>query len=293
MYIFSALFTLSLLLLIIALIILIPKRTRNVGKKASIVFLTTTILLYFIASKENIYPNDEPGTITKAQYQSLKEDMSKNEIQEKLGKPNEKDDDINEWDYKIVDGSTITSKTVSLHFDPSDKLELKLDDDYFNPNKKTEEDNTNTDEQKKTNFDYEISSEVSVEDSVGKTVNWNGDSKDVIRDVQVKGKKDESKYITLKLNAPMNLTKNMIETQVNKNTLKIVKSIVEDPNFDSEIKNITFFWYLPLTDSYGKDKEDVAYKITLKNSTIDKLNLDNLTNIQLNSVADEYQVLFK
>ncbi|RIJ64120.1 hypothetical protein [Rummeliibacillus sp. POC4] len=267
-----------------------PKVLKIIGTIILLIIISVVTITILFSNK---YPNDEPGTITKAQYQSLKEDMSKNEIQEKLGKPNEKDDDINEWDYKIVDGSTITSKTVSLHFDPSDKLELKLDDDYFNPNKKTEEDNTNTDEQEKTNFDYEISSEVSVEDSVGKTVNWNGDSKDVIRDVQVKGKKDESKYITLKLNAPMNLTKNMIETQVNKNTLKIVKSIVEDPNFDSEIKNITFFWYLPLTDSYGKDKEDVAYKITLKNSTIDKLNLDNLTNIQLNSVADEYQVLFK
>lgn len=269
-------------------------------KMRKILKIIGTIILLIIVSIIAIvilfgdkYPNDEPGTITKSQYQSLKENMSKNEIEEKLGKPDKKDDDINEWDYKIIDGSTVTSETVSLLFDPSDKLDLKMDGDYFNPNKKSEENNTNTEEQEKTNFDYEISSEVSVEDSVGKTVNWNGDSKDVIRDIQVKGKKDESKSITLKLNAPMNLTKNMIQTQVNKNTLKIVKSIVEDPNFDSEIKTITFFWYLPLTDSYGKDKEDVAYKITLKNSTLDKLNLDNLNNIQLNAVADQYQVLFK
>lgn len=261
MYIFSALFTLSLLLLIIALIILIPKRTRNVGKKASIVFLTTTILLYFIASKENIYPNDEPGTITKAQYQSLKEDMSKNEIQEKLGKPNEKDDDINEWEYKIINGSTITNNTVTLHFDPSDRLDLKMDGDYFNPNKKATKVEMDNEKQIDSEEDDKDLVQYDTEDIINSFVDENFKSGTELTELELNdnmGTKKKNDYIALvhmKMDRVYSAKSGFNWIDKYSNYLA-----AELANHDNNISELVIFWTMP----QFADKDYNVAKYTLK-----------------------------
>lgn len=81
---------------------------------------------------------------------------------------------------------------------------------------------------------------------------------------------------------------------VNEDTLKITKALMEDStSLDFKKDSITYFWYLPLTDKYGKTSSSEAFKISLENATLNKIDYKHLSNVDLPSVADQYNVLYK
>lgn len=138
MWVFSILFLISLLVTIVGLIMLIPKKTREKGKRIAIGFLIICLVSYVAARfGGNSYPNDEPGTITKSEYKEIKEGMSKDEVKNILGDPHKDNKDVNEWDYIGINGVEKNAE-VSFSFDPEDKLELKLDGGLIQKDKNTE-----------------------------------------------------------------------------------------------------------------------------------------------------------
>lgn len=127
MWVFSILFLVSAIVLIVGLIMLISKRTRQKGKIIATSFLALSVIFYSVSRfGGNDYPNDKPGTITKGEYKQIKEGMSKDQVKDILGEPDSKNDDINEWNYIGIDGEK-PDAIVSFEFDPGDNLELKLD----------------------------------------------------------------------------------------------------------------------------------------------------------------------
>jgi outer membrane protein assembly factor BamE (lipoprotein component of BamABCDE complex) len=289
MWIFAVLFLISGLITIVGLLLLIPNKTRKTGKKITTIFLCISLICFFLDKfSGNDYPNEEPGTITKAQYKQIKEGMTKEKVKEILGDPHTEDKDINEWIYIGIDGVEENAK-VSFLFNPEDKLEIKLDGGLLH---KIEDAPVTVE---KNNEDYAYFVQFAIEDTIGEKVDWNGKKKNTVREVEVNdnmGKQDGSKLILIRLNAPISATNNAIKKKVNEATLKISKVILDDINLDFEKDSITFFWYLPLTDSYGNTKEDTAYKISLEKDTLSKINFDDIQNVDLPAIADQYNVLF-
>lgn len=127
MWVFSILFLVCALVLIVGVIMLIPKRTRQKGKIIAISFLILSVIFYGISRfSSNNYPNDEPGTITKSQYRQLKEGMTKDEVIKLLGDPASEDADVHEWDYRGIDG--VSSGATAMLFFDGDTLSSIVDD---------------------------------------------------------------------------------------------------------------------------------------------------------------------
>ncbi|RID87088.1 outer membrane protein assembly factor BamE [Peribacillus asahii] len=289
MWVFSVLFLLSGLITIVGLFLLIPKKTRTKGKQISIGFFLVCLVSYAIAPEKS-YPNDEPGTITKAQYKQIKDGMTKDKIINILGEPHSKDDDINEWEYSGINGVEKKSY-ASFHFDPDDKLEFKLEGGLLSKIETTDASTNDV----PANEDYTYDIEFAIEETIGENVNWDDESKDVVKKVEVNdniGKNDGSKLILVHLNGPIALTGSGVRQKVNEQTLEIAKALTQDDSLDFEIDSITYWWYLPLTDSYGKTKEKTAYKISLERDTLENINYEDLAYVDLPTIANQYNVLF-
>ena len=263
--------------------ITLKKIALFVGAPILFIVLLLSCILILFGEKT---PNEEPGTITKAQYKKLKEGMTKEDVKEMLGSPDVDDQDIQAWDYKGINGVGEDAK-VTLFFDDN-KLSSIMDDGLT---KRIDTSNTNLEE----TDDPEFSTEFAIEEAVGETVEWDDETLDVVDQVEVNdnyGKNDGSKLILAHLNAPVSLTSNLTKKTVQKQTLEIAKEIKESTTLDFEVDSITYFWYLPLTDVAGNTKRKLAYKIQLERDTLDNLNYDSLNSIDLPAIADQYNVMF-
>lgn len=138
----SIAFLIGALITAIGLLLLIPRKTRVLGKKISKIFIVVCILGFVLSKLSgSSYPNNQPGTITKAQYKQIKEGMTKDEIKDILGEPHTDNKDINEWEYIGIDGKT-KNAIVTFEFDPDDKLDLKLDGGLLHSNDDTKKSST-------------------------------------------------------------------------------------------------------------------------------------------------------
>lgn len=287
-------FILGALLTIFGLILLIFNKTRALGKKISLIFIIICLVGFFLAKTYgDSYPNEEPGTITKSQYKQLKEGMTKDEIVDIIGEPSSKNDDIRQWNYIGIDGVEENAE-VTFSFDLDDQLDLKLDGGLTHQIDSTV--SSSNEPLETTNEDYIYDVEFAIEDALGETVDWNDKSKEVVKEIEINdnlGKNDGSKLILVHLNAPVKATNNFIKKTVNDQTLEIAKSIKDDSSIDFTVDSITYFWYLPLTDSNGKTKSSKAYKISLEKDTLENINYEDLDSVDLPAIADQYNVLFK
>ncbi|MGF9975934.1 outer membrane protein assembly factor BamE [Viridibacillus arvi] len=244
------------------------------------------------------YPNDSPGTITKEQFDYIQEDMSKEKIKEELGSPKSSDDEINEWDYTIIKDSGPTDRNVNLHFNPDDKLALKMDGGYFYPDKETSSKSKNVDEEtEKTNFDYEFSVESVIEDTIGETRNRVDDGVvDTVLEIKANnnlGKKDGGLILIMDLSGPLPLSSKTADREINKDTLEIIKEIEDSTIIDRPIDEYVFFWHLPLSDSSGNEEESKAYKISIKNDAIEKIDFNHISSVELQDISSEYRKMFQ
>jgi len=315
MWVFSVLFLLSGLITIVGLFLLIPKKTRTKGKQISSIFLIICMISYLITPKENneqasseSYEADKnhesedetiPDTpITKKQYQQIEIGMTNKEVEKQLKKPSEGNisdlGDRYQWTYSddnlglaYIEFSNKTNKVVE-----KSEIGLLSDDSATVTDKNGTRDD---DSLEPTNEDYTYDVEFAIEDAIGETVNWDEESKDVVKKIEVNdniGKNDGSKLILVHLNGPIALTGSGVRKKVNEQTLEIAKALTQDDSLDFEIDSITYWWYLPLTDSYGKTKEKTAYKISLERDTLENINYEDLAYVDLPTIADQYNVLF-
>lgn len=166
-----------------------------------------------------------------------------------------------------------------------------IDNELVNSPNQAEEVNS-----EQSNDDNAFDIEYVIEEVMGSTVDWNGKEKDSIRKVEVNdnvGLMDGSKIAILELNEGVGLTSKTTEKQVNQHTLEIIKEIKEDTSLEFDVSSYVFFWYLPLTDDAGNEKGQKAFKIVLEKKTLDSIDYDNLKNVNLPSIADQYDKFFK
>lgn len=309
-------FVLSIPVLIISLLFIIPKKTRKIGKRISLFSLVIAVCFFAwfwkittspdsslnndivvssdITSSDNSTTNTTMDTpITKDQYQKIKVGMTADQVKKIVDEPEDNVDTL--WFYKNEDSSS----AIITFNDDTKIVEEKSEIGILSNNSETVTDKNGTkktDILKSTNSDYVSYVKFAVQDAIGETVKWNHKNKDVVRKVEVNdnaGNQDGSKLILLQLNAPIETTNELIREKVNEQTLKIVKQIKEDSSIDFKIHSITFFWYLPLEDNYGNTKEDIAYKISLNNDTLKQINYDHMNDVDLQTIADQYNILFK
>ncbi len=225
----------------------------------SIVILFIIIITLFIVFSDEKRPNESSGTITKKQFVSLKEGMSKKSIEEKLGSPASKEDDINQWDYNIIEGSTVIDKTVTLDFDPDDKLSLKLDSNYFQTEKDTPKDD-NVSEELSEDEPMPSRQEV-LEDEINTFIDDNFKSGTELTELELNdhmGTKKDGDYIALvyiKLDKVLTAKRGFNWTEKYTNYLA-----AELATKDKDITELVLFWSMP---QFADDDYNVA-KYTLK-----------------------------
>ncbi|MGE7121840.1 hypothetical protein ACQKIC_16610 [Peribacillus sp. NPDC046944] len=251
------------------------------------------------------------ATISKDELKQIQIGDSYKKVLGILGEPNEVDTVGFMWNYT---GNSSQDSYGIISYDFENKVEsieqfgitssdtTLLDDsginNYDNPKKSTGvyKDLEDLDTEEPTNKDYIYDVESAIEDALGETVDWNDKSKEVVKEIEINdnlGKNDGSKLILVHLNAPVKATNNFIKKKVNEQTLEIAKSIKDDSSIDFTVDSITYFWYLPLTDSNGKTKSSKAYKISLEKDTLENINYEDLDSVDLPAIADQYNVLFK
>ena len=230
--------------------------------------------------------------ITKQEYKQVKIGMTEQQVI-KIIKKSEDRLEL-KWYYQNPDFSS-----ADITFDKDKRVIEKSEIGVLSGGSATITDNAGTRDDtslEPTNEDYIYDVEFAIEDALGETVDWNDESKDVVKEIEINdnlGKNDGSKLILVHLNAPIKATNNFIKKTVNEQTLEIAKSIKDDSSIDFTVDSITYFWYLPLTDSYGKTKSSKAYKISLEKDTLEKINYEDLDSVDLPAIADQYNVLFK
>ncbi|MGE7621739.1 hypothetical protein ACQKMD_01430 [Viridibacillus sp. NPDC096237] len=244
------------------------------------------------------YPNDSPGTITKEQFDFIEENMSKEKIKEELGSPERSDDEINDWDYTIINDSGLTDRNVTLHFNSDDTLALKMDGGYFYPDKQTSSKSKKEDEEtEKTNYDYEFSVESIIEDTLGETRDRVDDGVvDTVLEIKANnnlGKKDGGLILIMDLSGPLPLSSKTADREINTDTLEIIKEIEDSTLIDKQVDEYVFFWHLPLSDSSGNEEESKAYKISINNDAIEKINFEHIDSVDLQSISNEYRRMFQ
>ncbi|MED4885054.1 MULTISPECIES: hypothetical protein [Bacillus] len=324
----SIIFLIGGLMSVIGLLLLIPNKTRSVGKKITITFVIVCALGYLIGffgnadnSSTGAKTKSDPildvktksnASITANDLKKVKLGDSYKHVEKTLGNPKKVDKQGYMWEYGGKNALSPDSYAV-IKFDEGNYVEsieqsgiiekdtTRIDKDGVNnfdhPEKSTgiyKSDGKDNDI-KTTNKDYADYVRFDIEDAIGDKVDWNGKKKNTVREVEVNdnmGKQDGSKLILVRLNAPVEMTNKFTKEKVNEQTLEIAKAIKNDPTVDFKIDSITYFWYLPLTDQYGNTKADTAYKISLEKSTLDKINFKHLENVDLPAIADQYNVLY-
>ncbi|MEK3645871.1 hypothetical protein [Aeribacillus sp. FSL M8-0235] len=320
---------LGFLMIVGSLLLLIFKKPENNSKKRLLISIVILGIIFFLISaslrdtsshetskvseKDPILDvkTNEKSAVTADQLKKIKLGDSYEKVVKVLGYPKEVGEDFT-WKYD-GENSLSSDAYAIIEFDLENKVDYieqsgitskdttGIDEDginnFSNPEKSTgiyKSDGKDNDI-KTTNEDYAYFVQFAIEDTIGEKVDWNGKKKNTVREVEVNdnmGKQDGSKLILIRLNAPISATNNAIKKKVNEATLRISKVILDDINLDFEKDSITFFWYLPLTDSYGNTKEDTAYKISLEKDTLSKINFDDIQNVDLPAIADQYNVLF-
>lgn len=205
----------------------------------------------------NKYPNDEPGTITKSQLKSLKEGMPKKEVIEKLGDPYKKDDDVNEWDYKGIDG--LNNESMVMIFFDGNTVTSIVDDGLAQVIKA--DSNDSNDNQVDTETDDKDLVQYDTEDVINSFADENFKFDTKLDELEINdnlGTKKDGDYIAL---VHMTIGKTLSA----KSGLKWIDNYTnylasELAAKQSDITEITFFWTMP----QFADKDHNVAKYTLK-----------------------------
>lgn len=205
----------------------------------------------------NKYPNDEPGTITKAQFKEIKEGMTKKQIKDKLGDPFTENKEVNEWDYKGINGLSEDAEVI-IFFEDDEVSSIM--DDGLNQIIKTDENNAN-DEQANTEEDDKDIVQYDTEDVINSFVDENFKSGTELTKLELNeniGTKKKNDYIALvhmKMDRVYSAKSGFDWIDKYSNYLA-----AELANHDNRISELVIFWTMP----QFADKDYNVAKYTLK-----------------------------
>lgn len=230
------------------------KALKVAGSIALLLIVAISAIVILFGNK---YPNDEPGTITKSQLKSLKEGMPKKEVEETLGDPYIKDDDINEWDYKGIDGLAKDSK-VMIFFDGNTVTSIV--DDGLSQIIKDDSNNSN-DEQLDTETNDKDLVQYDTEDAINSFIDENFKSGTELNKLELNdnmGTNKKNDYIALvhmKMDRVYSAKSGFNWIDKYSNYLA-----AELANHDNNISELVIFWTMP----QFADKDYNVAKYTLK-----------------------------